>query len=110
MQILALQGILESLQKDFRCPDCTATPKPKNISVESIKGEKMRVDITCHKCKVHSVLYAEVNKPIQDVIDSKTAKDLVDAMVENPKKTLGDQDIKEIEDVFKSGKNLSDIF
>ncbi len=109
MHSLALQWILQSLQQQFRCPECGESPQPKNIEIDNIQWEKLHAKITCHKCWLRSVLYAEVNESIQKIIDAKTAADLIEKMIQNPEKTLSDQDIQDVKNTLKDSKNISDF-
>ncbi len=60
MNFKALKGMIDSLVKTYKCPECSETVNDNNVDVIGAAGTTINIDIECPSCGKHSMIKSEV--------------------------------------------------
>lgn len=60
MNFKALKGMIESLVKTYKCPECWAEVNDNNVDVIGAAGTTINIDVECPNCGKHSMIKSEV--------------------------------------------------
>lgn len=60
MNFKALKGMIDSLVKTYKCPECGAEVNDNNVDVIGAAGTTINIDVECPNCGKHSMIKSEV--------------------------------------------------
>ncbi len=109
MNYQALKWLIESIKKDFRCPECKSSIDESSIDIIWAAWNSVNVDIICKKCGKHSMLSSQLlmidlksltNSLWKKNITNNSKKNIIsDNEIINLNKDLNNWDIK-VSDLF----------
>lgn len=60
MNFKALKGMIDSLVKTYKCPECGNEVDDNNVDVIGAAGTTINIDVECPGCGKHSMIKSEV--------------------------------------------------
>ncbi|MCP4523111.1 MAG: hypothetical protein GY828_02730 [Candidatus Gracilibacteria bacterium] len=60
MNFKALKGMIDSLVKTYKCPECGNEVNENNVDVIGAAGSTINIDVECTNCGKHSMIKSEV--------------------------------------------------
>ncbi|MFK7780568.1 MAG: hypothetical protein QM490_05550 [Candidatus Gracilibacteria bacterium] len=118
MNYQSLKGMIESLIKSYRCPECTSGVTDVNIDIIGAAGSTINIDIECSKCGKHSMVKTEVlsidlnnkNISLENIQKLKNSLALKDGKILNTQKIINDTEIVDLNKNLRKNKlNVSDL-
>jgi DNA-directed RNA polymerase subunit RPC12/RpoP len=120
MNYWALKWLVETVVKNYNCPECSATVTDENIDVIWAAGNTINIDIECSECGKHSMVKSEVltfdlanmSIPEWNLNNIKMSIDAIKWKLLKPKWNLiKDEEIVDLNSTLrKKNFNASDLF
>lgn len=116
MNFKALKGMIDSLIKTYKCPECGNEVNDNNVDVIWAAGTTINIDVVCPSCGKHSMIKSEVMS--LDLTNSNMTPDKLQKIKETLGKINGnikadfinesDMQVEWIEDKKKQEKAIKD--
>ncbi len=118
MNFQSIKWMIESLIKNYKCPECWDSINDTNVDIMWAAGSTINIDIECFKCWKHSMIKTEVlainitNQWISKENIKKLRNTLSNNNVKNKikEKNINDEEIVWLNKDLKKWKlNVSDL-
>lgn len=118
MNFQSIKWMIESLVKNYKCPECWEWITDSNVDIMWAAGSTINIDIECYACWKHSMVKTEVLaiNLSEKGISAENIEKLKNTLLKvnwnklNSKNTINDEEIVWLNKDLKKGKlNVSDL-
>lgn len=121
MNYQILKTILDSLIKNFKCPNCESLVSDNEVEIISMANQVINIDVSCPKCMKKTVVKAEmsslnlanmpnVNPDMIEKLKQKLKQTIKSSNKINLQKTLNEKEIIDLKNVLNKDNLWVDDF